>query len=520
MKKIVYLFVVMIVLAGVILGIAAPDGLSLAFVAIMCLVLLLGIWFGVLPVISFTNGLEAGQKSIQRVVQVQTDSAWTAVSQMNRFFYQGTLDRLFREYRDKVQRQREAGQIQSDIEEVINEDILALLSWRQIVGQIPGIMTGLGILGTFIGLLVGIRGVGFNTVEAALSTVQSILNGINIAFYTSISGVILSIIFNLIYNILWNMMSRELGVFIEDFRRYIVPDVDEQSRYQDRLNVQRIVKLLEEMPKDNGFSLSNGQQAGGYDGQDRNEHILMPQIQKGLKDGEFVFYLQPRYNLNTKKITGAEALVRWNHGSLGVVPPAVFIPALEKNGYITKLDQYIWEEVCKTIRQWIDSGLRPMPISLNVTKTDILAMDVVDFFEGMLKKYRIPPRYLDIEIAENAYLQSHGAVYEVEDRLQQAGFRVIVDGFDGDYMAFDSIQGVHTDTLKLDLRYFEAGPRLSAIQDVFEQARKLQLTVFAEGIENMEQLTALRKAGCTEGQGFYFSKPLSVEEFIKKMREG
>ena len=170
-----------------------------------------------------------------------------------------------------------------------------------------------------------------------------------------------------------------------------------------------------------------------------NERVLMPQILEGLRKNEFTFFLQPRYELNARRVIGAEALVRWNHPVLGVISPSVFIPVLESNGYITKLDQYIWEEVCKTIRVWIDEGIRPIPIAVNVTKTDVLAINVAEFFSDMLKKYRIPPKYLDIDIAKSAYLETHGALSETEAQLQQMGFRVILDGFDGDYVEFPDI---------------------------------------------------------------------------------
>ena len=156
--------------------------------------------------------------------------------------------------------------------------------------------------------------------------------------------------------------------------------------------IRSVRDLLERLPKGGGYSVSNGGSPALQAQGSGNEQILMPQILQGLKDGEFVFYLQPRFDLNTKKIVGAEALVRWNHGKLGMVSPAVFIPVLESNGYIAKLDQYIWEQVCKTIRRWIDGGERPVPITINVTKTDIMAIDIAEFFIGMLKKFRIPPR--------------------------------------------------------------------------------------------------------------------------------
>ena len=197
--------------------------------------------------------------------------------------------------------------------------------------------------------------------------------------------------------------------------------------------------------------------------------------------------------------------------------PAVFIPILEKNGYITKLDQYIWESVFATIRRWIDNGVRPMPLAINATKTDILAMDLAGFMEEMLKKYRIPPRYLEVEIAENAYLESPQSVLETEEKLRQLGFRVIMDGFNGDYIYLSTIDRLSVDVLKLDLRRFDGRQNQGALNAVFEQARKININVAVEGIESMEQLTMLRRCGCSEGQGFYLSRPIPAEEFEKQI---
>ena len=144
-------------------------------------------------------------------------------------------------------------------------------------------------------------------------------------------------------------------------------------------------------------------------------------------------------------------------------------------------------------------------------------MDIADFFGEMVKKYRIPPRSLEIEVAENAYLQSSNAVLETESKLRQNGFRVVVDGFDGDYIALNSVGEIQADALKLDLRRFSGSQNQGALTACFDQAKKLHLNLAAEGIENMEQLTMLRKCGCSEGQGFFMSKPSSLEEFEKMM---
>lgn len=514
MRKLPYLFIVVYLIASGLLAAYSPDRLSLVIVGCMCVIALASSFYCMAPVISFTNGLRNGQDSIKRAMNAEEGTAWMMALQMERFFEQKTLDQLYHEYREKVRQQRENGLIISDIDDTINEEILGLYSWQSVAAQISGTMTGLGILGTFMGLLMGLRGINFMTVEAALGSVETILAGINTAFYTSIAGLILSVYFNVANNILRNIMSREMDLFLEEFHRVIIPTTAEQSRYSDRRESRQIVELLERLPKKGAVSLMGAGTAPV------NEQILMPQILDGLKRNEFVFFLQPRYELNTRKVIGAEALVRWNHPTLGVISPAVFIPVLESNGYITKLDQYIWEKVCQRIRQWVDQGLRPVPISVNVTKTDVLAIDVADFFLDMLKKYRIPPKHLEIDISENAYLEAYGVLKDVVSRLQQAGFRVILDDFNGDYIKLDSVGEIGIDQLKLNLRSENLEGKLEVLPAVFDQARALRLNLQAEGIESMEQLTMLRKCGCTEGQGYFFSRPLSVAEFEKNLKVG
>ena len=517
MKLFSYLSVAVLLLSSIALAAYSPDLLSALIVGLMCIIALAGCIHGLLPTISITGGLLNGQKSIRKASETEGSSAWVAALQIERFFQQKTLDGLFEEYREKVQHQRETGQIVSDLDEVLNEDVLALHTWKGVIAQLPGTLTGLGILGTFVGLLLGLRGISFVTVEAALGSVQSILAGINTAFYTSIAGVILSILFNITNNVLRTIMNRETGLFLEEFHKSVIPTTDEQARYSSRREVRQILELLERLPRNagNGVLSRETVQSAGL-----NERVLMPQILDGLRKNEFTFFLQPRYDLNTRRVVGAEALVRWNHPVLGVISPAVFIPVLENNGYITKLDQYIWEEVCKTIRVWIDAGVRPVPIAVNVTKTDILAIDVAEFFSEMLKKYRIPPKYLNIDIAKSAYLETHGALSDTEAQLQQMGFRVILDGFDGDYVELSALGGFGTDLLKLDLRSAALQNKTDVLPGIFAQARTLRLNLLAEGIESTEQLNVLRKAGCTEGQGYLFSRPLSVDEFVRILKVG
>lgn len=517
MRKSLYILILVILAGGVVLTLYSPDVLSLLFILIMVGIIVAAILGGVLPVLRYDQALERGLESIDRAMEVQTSSTWSAILGYEGFFGQRVLDQFFDEYRNKVKGQQESGQVLCDIDEYINEDVLSLHSWQTLVNQVPGMLTSLGILGTFIGLLIGIRGIGFSTVNDALTSVQTLLSGIQMAFYTSIAGVILSLIFNILYRSAWNALMRSLGLFVDSFHKNVIPSVEEQTLYRERREFNQIAQLLDRLPKTSAFSVSNpAVAAGGAE----HEKILMPQILDGLRNGEFTFQLQPRFDINTRKVVGAEALVRWNHGKMGVILPSIFIPILEQNGYITKLDQYIWEQVCVTLRHWIDAGLRPVPLSINMTKMDILAMDVVDFFIKLIKKYRIPPRYLEIEVAENAYLNAMDSVREIEEKLRAEGFRVVMDGFDGDFIVLKDTDKINADAIKFDLRRFAGRQNAGAVADVFAQARKMKLNLIAEGVESMEQLATLRKAGCSEGQGFLLSRPVTIQEFENMTNEG
>lgn len=516
MKKLIIAIGILFIGTGAIMLSFAPDTLSMLIIAVMCLVIAVGFGIGMAPTVMYEGGFKQGLKSIEHIQEINASSSWVAVEQVEYFFHQPTLDKLFKDYKSKIRTQQAKDMIVSDIEDVINEDALALRSWQSINLQIPGTLTALGILGTFLGLVAGISGVGFSSVDAALSSINILLAGIQTAFFTSIVGVIFSIMYNMVYKFIWNSMIRSMGLFIEEFHMEIQPSVEEQMRIHQYQDMQKIIERLDRLPKDRGFSLGVVGTAGiaalAQHGS-HNEIALMPEIRDGLKNGEFVFYLQPRYNLATKQLIGGEALMRWNHSELGLIEPGMFLPTVEQNGYITKLDKYIWEQVISTIRGWIDAGVRPLPVSVNISKTDILAMDVAQFFTEMVHKYHLPPRYLELEISQAAYLQSTSAALDTESNLRQAGFKVVVDGFNGDFHTLQALGKSQADELKLDLRFVDDKEITESIATVFEQARKVRMNIVVEGIENTEQMGVLRKCGCNVGQGFYLSKPVPLEQF-------
>ena len=452
-KKLIVVAAVLLAAAGILTALA-PDTLSMLILLAMCGILAMGYGFGLMPCMQLASGFSTARQNIDQALEVQTADVWFAVFKLDAPFRQKDLDELFRLYRDEAEQQKEGGEVISDIEDWINEDSLSLRTWQGLVTQVPGILTGLGIIGTFVGLLLGISSIGFSSVEAALESI-SIL----------------------------------------------------RSAHQK--DMREIKEKLDRIPKYSAVpGVASAQSAA-------HEQILMPQILSGMKKREFTFYLQPRVDLQSRKIVAAEALVRWNSEKYGVMSAADFVPLLERNGYIIRLDQYIWEKVFKTVRRWIDSGVRPLPIAINVSKTDLLAMDIASFFTSLLERYRVPPRSVQIEIGKSAYIQDPAAALEVETALRQLGFKVAIDGFDGDFISLNMMEQFHADELNLNLAYL-GNKSQDTLTAIFNQARKLKVEISALGIENTEQITHLKRAGFTVGQGSYYYKPLSIEEFERE----
>ena len=505
---------VLFMAAGVLTAFA-PDFLAMAILAVMLLVLLPGYIFGIYRPCRYCRSFANARTVIREAVQEHHSSVWLFLQETGTLFANRGMDAEFREYTEQVDQQMKTGQLTTDIEDFYNVDLVRLKTRQNLVDQISGTMTGLGLLGTFVGLVTGISGIGFSSVEAAVSSIQVLLSGIQTAFYTSIAGVILSILFNLFHNAVWNVMESEIGLFIREFHQYVLPSTNEVERRLTRREMHQILKHLERIGSTEAFSLGKPSESGKD-----NEHILMPQILNGMRNGEFIILLQPGYDLGTRKVIFGEALVRWNHGKMGLVSPGVFLPILEKNGAITQLDRYVWEKAAETIHSWTEEKRRLVPLVVNVSKTDILSLDVVSFFSSLIQKYNILPKNLYIDIAMEAYVQAPKFTTSIQEKLQKLGFRTIMDGFDGDVVSLSSIEYLSADAIELDLRQIEKNNRQGiSIASAFAYAKAQKLVMTANGIETMEQLSQLRKNGCTEGKGYYFSKAVSVEDFERLLEE-
>ena len=248
-----------------------------------------------------------------------------------------------------------------------------------------------------------------------------------------------------------------------------------------------------------------------------NNHVLLAEVQAGLERDEFIYYLQPKCNLNTGKIVGLESLVRWKHPEKGIVAPGYFIPVMESNGLITELDMKVWEQVCQTLQDWIKSGHKVIPISVNVSSVDIYAIDVVEHFKNLVRKYELPPEYVELEITESAYVEEYKVITGVAEALRNAGFTVLMDDFGSGYSSLNMLKDVNVDVLKIDMKFLNMDENtmdkgMGILEAVTRMANIMGLRMIAEGVETEDQINYLLNMGCIYGQGYFFYKPLPVEE--------
>lgn len=254
------------------------------------------------------------------------------------------------------------------------------------------------------------------------------------------------------------------------------------------------------------------------------EQEIISEMKSALDAGDFVVYYQPQYNYATKKIRGAEALVRWKHPKKGMIPPGKFIPVFEKNGFISALDNYVWEQACRFERSLIDDGLGELPLSVNVSRIDIYNPALCDELLRLTGKYGISPSLLRLEITESAYMDNPEQLVSAVEKLRNAGFEVEMDDFGSGYSSLNTLKEVPVDVLKLDMKFLEAAsdsnPRSGSIlSSIIRMVHWIKVPVIAEGVEEKEQADYLKSIGCIYMQGYYFAKPMCESDFRKLLAE-
>jgi len=251
---------------------------------------------------------------------------------------------------------------------------------------------------------------------------------------------------------------------------------------------------------------------------DTEEYRIIARFQQALDSGEVFFCLQPQCRVSTGNILGAEALARWRTREGRMIPPARFVPVLEKYNMVTNLDKYIWEAVCKWLRRWLDAGHIAVPVSVNVSQMDMFSIDVPDYFSALLEKYRLPAGLIKVEITESAYVEDTAVVRETVRRLRSLGFLVLMDDFGSGYSSLNMLRNLNVDIIKLDaqfLRISENDSRkgISILESIINMAKSMRIPIIVEGVETQEQSDFLANAGCSYMQGYYFYRPMPVEEF-------
>lgn len=245
---------------------------------------------------------------------------------------------------------------------------------------------------------------------------------------------------------------------------------------------------------------------------------LLSDMEAALANKEFKLYIQPVYRLKDNEMVSGEVLVRWQHPKHGLLFPGKFIPLFEKNYVVSKLDKYIWEEACILIRQMMDNN-SVMPLSVNVSRVDLVVEDVADIFVDLVNKYNVPAKYLKVEITESAYIDNPEKMINTIKTLKDHGFTVLMDDFGSGYSSLNTLKDLSFDVLKIDKKLIDevdvSDKGGNVVMSIIRMARWLGMQVVAEGIEKYTQANLLRMIGCDYLQGFLYSKPVDVPTFMK-----
>jgi diguanylate cyclase (GGDEF)-like protein len=258
-----------------------------------------------------------------------------------------------------------------------------------------------------------------------------------------------------------------------------------------------------------------------YDDTLRKQGIIDKDIESemhpALEYGEFQIYLQPKVLIGTTEVVGAEALARWVHPKKGFIPTDTFIPIFERNGFIIKLDYYIWERTFQTVRKWLDKKCPVVPVSINVSRIHLNNYDFANFLIGLSKKYNVLPKYIELELTETIVFENIGEINRMLHVLKKEGFILALDDFGSGYSSLNMLKDMPIDIIKIDRGFlnetFTTSKGRTVIKYVIAMANELKMKIVAEGVKDFAQAEFLYHAGCDTAQGHFYSKPLSIKEF-------
>ncbi|MBR3880683.1 MAG: EAL domain-containing protein, partial [Mailhella sp.] len=251
--------------------------------------------------------------------------------------------------------------------------------------------------------------------------------------------------------------------------------------------------------------------------QQRKEADILNSFGPSLENGDFEVWLQPKVNIRTNMVSGAEALVRWNHPELGFLAPGAFLPVLERNGRVGQLDLWVFRQVCRPLAQWDREGREMVPIAVNLSRAQLANEDFFTDYLNILNEYDVDPHWIELELTENIFVENEEAISQLFSTIRSHGLRCAIDDFGTGYSSLSLLRRARIDTVKLDRSFF-AEPELSSqskaiIRSITQLASALGLVCVAEGVETQATLEFLLSTDCSIAQGYLYSKPLKVEDF-------
>lgn len=253
------------------------------------------------------------------------------------------------------------------------------------------------------------------------------------------------------------------------------------------------------------------------------EQEIENEMEHALDSRQFCVFVQPKYDLSKEKIVGGEALVRWKHPQKGMIPPFEFIGVFEKNGFIIKLDYFVWEETCKLLSKLKKEGYGGYPISINVSRAHFYGKELIGKLQSLVEKYDLEPQELELEITETICAEDPEIIYKKVRQLQEAGFKVAMDDFGSGYSSLNMLKEMPLDIIKMDLKFLDGGDNEEKshyiLQTLISLAQNMKLLVVVEGVETKVQVEFLRGIGSYYAQGYYFSKPVESATYESMLKE-
>lgn len=253
------------------------------------------------------------------------------------------------------------------------------------------------------------------------------------------------------------------------------------------------------------------------------EQEIENEMEKALEEGQFCVFVQPKYDLSEEKIVGGEALVRWRHPKKGMIPPCDFINVFEKNGFIIRLDYFVWEETCKMLSKLQNEGYGGYPVSVNVSRAHFYGNELIGKLEQLIKTYHLKPEDLELEITETICAEDPEIIYRKVRQLQKAGFKVAMDDFGSGYSSLNMLKEMPLDIIKMDLKFLDGGDNEEKshyiLQTLISLAQNMKLLVVVEGVETKVQVEFLRGIGSYYAQGYYFSRPVEKEVYESMLKD-